>query len=158
VLLLLTLYGLRSGEIAALTLEDIDWKANKLAIRRRKAGPPFLLPLHPAVARALYEYVSQVRPRDVPYRELFITHVKPHPHPNGASVTETIRDRMMRLGLRIWPHALRHSLATHLINNDCPPEWIQVLLGHERFASTLVYAKADLAHLAEVADIDGADL
>jgi integrase/recombinase XerC len=64
----------------------------------------------------------------------------------------------VKLGLRLHPHALRHTLASHLINNDCPPEWIQVLLGHANFASTQLYAKVDMAHLREVADNDARGL
>lgn len=155
---LLTLYGLRTCEIARLTLDDVDWKEGKLAIQRRKAGPPFMLPLHPAVLRALYDYVARARPRDVPYREIFIARNVPRPHPSGASVTNGIKRRLHRLGLKWWPHAFRHSLATYLLNNDCPPEWIQILLGHVKFSSTQIYAKADRAHLAEVADTDMVDL
>jgi site-specific recombinase XerD len=41
------------------------------------------------------------------------------------------------------------------MENDCPPEWIQLLLGHVRFASTQTYAKVDRVHLREVADNEG---
>lgn len=158
VLLLLTLYGLRSCEIAHLTLDDVNWKEGTLAVQRRKAGRPFMLPLHPAVTRALYRYVAQARSRDAPFRELFLTRNTPRPHPTGCSVTNGIKRRLMRLGLKWWPHAMRHSLATCLLNNDCPPEWIQILLGHVKFSSTQIYAKADRTHLAEVADNGAADL
>jgi integrase/recombinase XerD len=158
VLLLLTLYGLRVGELAQLRLEEVHWRDQTVVIQHRKAGKDLILPLHPAVLRALGEYVDRVRPRNLPYREFFITLRRPHPFPEGSHLFDTIKHRILRLGLRFRAHALRHTLATRLINNDCPPEWIQVLLGHVRFDSTRVYSKVDLAHLREVADNDAAAL
>lgn len=155
VLLLLTLYGLRIGEIVRLKMEDVDWREERLMIRHRKAGRDLALPLHPAVARALFEYVENARPRGTPYREVFLTRKRPGPYPDGSSLGMTLRERFQRLSLDIHPHALRHTLASRLINNNCPPEWIQILLGHQDFASTQIYAKVDLAHLSEVAQVEG---
>lgn len=155
ILLVLTLYGLRVGEIARLCMEDVRWSSEQIVIRRRKAGRDLVLPLHPAVGRALLQYVETVRPRGTPYREVFITKRYPHPYRCGAFLADLLRHRLRKLGVDTHPHAFRHALATRLINNDCPPEWIQVLLGHRCFASTLVYAKVDLTHLREVADNDG---
>ncbi len=155
ILLLLTLYGLRIGEVARLCMEDVRWSSEQIVIRRRKAGRDLVLPLHPAVARALLQYVETFRPRGIPYREVFITRRFPHPYRCGALLADLLRHRLRKLGIDTHPHAFRHAFATRLINNDCPPEWIQILLGHRRFASTLVYAKVDLTHLREVADNDG---
>jgi len=159
VLLLLTLYGLRIGEIVRLRLDDIRWREEQLVIRRRKSGRDLVLPLHPAVAQTLREYLDRARPQGTAYREVFLSHWSPHPYPRGSSLGGTLRRRLRRLGIpHFRPHAFRHSLASHLINNGCPPEWIQVLLGHRSFSSTQIYAKVDLAHLREVAENDGVDL
>lgn len=155
VLLLVTLYGLRSGEVATLTLDDVAWREKTLAVRRRKAGRPMVLPLHTAVARAIFEYVENARPRGTSFREIFLSREKPRPYLRGSGLFRPLADRLAALGIRFRPHGLRHALATQLQNNDCPPEWIQVLLGHERFQSTRVYAKVDLAHLREVAQNEG---
>ena len=158
VLLLLTLYGLRIGEIVRLTMDDVSWREQKFIVRRRKGGRDLVLPLHPGVARALWEYVDRVRPRGTPFREIFLTRQRPHPYPRGSNLGMTLRSRLHKLGCEFHPHAFRHALASQLINNDCPPEWIQQLLGHTQFASTQVYAKVDLAHLKEVAESDVVEL
>lgn len=155
IFLLLTLYGLRIGEVARLCMEDVRWRCEQIVIRRRKAGRDLVLPLHPAVAHALLQHVDTSRPRGTPYREVFLTRYFPHPYRCGSLLGDVVQARLRKLGLNTHPHAFRHALATRLINNDCPPEWIQILLGHRRFASTLVYAKVDLAHLREVSDNDG---
>lgn len=158
VLLLLTVYGLRVGEVVRLAMDDVRWREQQLIIRRRKAGRDLILPLQPPVAHALLEYVEQVRPRGTPYREVFLTKRVPRPFLRGSNLAMTLRERMHKLGLKINPHALRHTLASQLINNDCPPEWIQQLLGHAQFRSTQIYTKVDMAHLREVADNDAMDV
>jgi site-specific recombinase XerD len=157
VLLLLTLYGLRIGEIVRLKMDDVSWREQKFIVRRRKAGRDLVLPLHPAVARALWEYVDRVRPRGTPYREIFLSKRAPHPYPRGSNLAMTLRGRLHKLGCDFHPHAFRHALASQLINNNCPPEWIQQLLGHAQFVSTQVYAKVDLVHLREVAENDAVE-
>jgi site-specific recombinase XerD len=154
VFLLLALYGLRIGEVARLQMDDVSWREQKLVVRHRKAGRDLILPLHPAIARALAEYVEKIRPRGTPYREIFLSKRPPHPYPRGSNLAMTLRERLLKLGLRVNPHAFRHTLASQLINNNCPPEWIQILLGHADFASTQTYAKIDLTHLREVAEND----
>lgn len=159
VLLLLTLYGLRPVEIARLKMEDVSWREEKLVLRNRKAGKDLILPLHPAVARALLEYVDRVRPRGTPHREIFLVkRPPPHPFRVGHDVVSPLQDRLATLGIQFRPYHLRHALATRLINNDCPPEWIQQLLGHASFESTRIYAKVDMTHLREVAENDAVDL
>ena len=62
VLLLLVSYGLRGREIAALTLDDIDWKRERLAVPERKAGHSTAFPLSVVVGEALIDYLRHARP------------------------------------------------------------------------------------------------
>jgi integrase len=62
ILLLLVIYGLRAREISALTLDDIDWKRERLAIPERKAGHSTAFPLSPTVGAALVDYLQHGRP------------------------------------------------------------------------------------------------
>ena len=63
-LLLLVVYGLRGREIAALTLDDIDWKRERLAIPERKAGHSTAFPLTATVGEALVAYSERWPSRD----------------------------------------------------------------------------------------------
>ncbi|MBF8287083.1 MAG: putative integrase/recombinase [Candidatus Rokubacteria bacterium] len=150
VILLLIFYGLRVGEVARLALEDVRWRAGELWIRRRKGGRDLVLPLHAAVAEALAAYIARARPRGTPHREVFLCRVGPHPYLRGSNIARGITRQLRRHGIRLRLHSLRHTLASRLINADCPPAWIQILLGHVHPDSTRAYAKVDLAHLAEV--------
>ena len=62
-LLLMATYGLRSREIAALTLDDIDWKRERLAVPARKAGHSTAFPLSQAAGEALIDYLKHGRPQ-----------------------------------------------------------------------------------------------
>jgi site-specific recombinase XerD len=157
ILLLLAHYGLRIGEIARLRLEDVNWGARRLALRRRKGGRDLALPLLAPVEHALARYILEARPRGTRYREIFLSRYLPHPYPAGSNLGMTLGWRLRKLGVSWSPHALRHTLAGGLLSADCPPERIQILLGHARFDTTRIYAKVDLAHLREVADNNGVD-
>src|SRR5258708_34606001 len=63
ILLLLVTYGLRSREIAALTLEDLDWERERLRVPERKAGHSTAYPLSPIVGEAILDYLQHGRPK-----------------------------------------------------------------------------------------------
>ena len=63
ILLMMSVYGLGSGEVIGLTLDDINWRAQTLRVVRPKTRVEFLLPLLPAVSRALVSYLRGGRPR-----------------------------------------------------------------------------------------------
>src|SRR5204863_6259545 len=73
ILLLLVTYGLRAREIAALTLDDIDWKRERLAIPERKAGHSTAFPLSTVVGEALVGYLRHGRPETSSRRVFFRT-------------------------------------------------------------------------------------
>jgi integrase len=139
-------------------MEDVRWREGRIAVVQQKTRRPLSLPLHPAVGRALTEYVERTRPRGTAHREILLTRRRSMPYPNGSSLAHTIAKRIRRLGLRTHPHAFRHAFASRLLNNGCPPVWIQTLLGHQDPSSTEIYAKVDLAKLAEAANNDAGDL
>ena len=77
ILLLLVTYGLRAREVAALTLEDIDWKRDRLHVRGRKADHSAIYPLAPIVGEAVLDYLQHGRPK-IPERALFCRAFAPH--------------------------------------------------------------------------------
>ena len=71
ILLLLVTYGLRGREVAALTLDDIDWKRERLAVPERKAGHSIAFPLAASVGDALVDYLCNGRPQTASRRVFF---------------------------------------------------------------------------------------
>lgn len=153
VLLLLTTYGLRAGEVARLKLEDIDWQREVLHIGQRKMGKDLWLPLVPQVGKAIYEYLRKGRPLST-YREVFLLLRAPRRPLSGGSVSYVVRRTLQFAGLhppRRGAHLLRHSVATRLIRRGASLKEIGDVLGHRRLESTHLYTKTAIENLREVA-------
>src|SRR5262249_17971211 len=78
ILLLLVTYGLRGREVAALTLDDIDWERERLRVPERKAGHSTAYPLSPIVGEAIVDYLRHGRPA-IPDRPVFMRAMAPAP-------------------------------------------------------------------------------
>jgi site-specific recombinase XerD len=142
VLLVLARLGLRGAEVAALTLDDVDWRAGELAVRGKGARIERLpLPGEVGVARA--GYVTGGRPRCA-CRALFVTTRAPHQQLSPAAVRQVVARACGRAGLpRLGAHRLRHTLATGLLRAGAPLAEVGQVLRHRSQLSTAVYAKVD---------------
>lgn len=151
-LLVIAVYGVRSGEVRHLRLEDIDWEREIIRIRRPKQRKSQHYPLVREVGAAILRYLREVRPKCT-LREIFITRVQPYRTLTAAGFGTMVRKRLQRLGLVLpcyGPHALRHSCATHLLAEGVSLKEIADHLGHVSLAATQMYAKVDLPALREV--------
>jgi integrase/recombinase XerD len=156
ILMLLALYGLRSGEIASLRLEDVDWEHDTLWVRRQKQRRTEQYPLTAIVGEALLRYLREVRPR-CDCRELFLTLNAPYRPLPHSSRYYIVRSRLDALGIqssRRGPHCLRHACANHLLASGFSLKQIGDHLGHRSAYATRIYAKVDLRELRQVAEID----
>jgi integrase/recombinase XerD len=156
ILLLLAVYGLRAGEVGQLQLDDIDWEHELLNIRRVKKGPVQQLPLSHTVGEAILRYLREVRPRSA-FREVFLTLRAPISPLTSATISQLVIGWWRLLDVKLehyGPHSLRHACATKLINEGVSLKEIGDQLGHRNLDTTRIYAKVDLSHLREVADIE----
>jgi len=156
ILMLLVVYGLRAGEVRSLCLEDIDWENDRFHLWRSKTRRTQILPLTATVGAAILRYLKEVRPR-TEFREIFLTLPSPFRPLTSSAVFEIVRHNWQFLGPAVrprGPHALRHACATRLLNCGLPLKEIGDLLGHHKADSTRIYAKVDLPHLRQVADVD----
>jgi site-specific recombinase XerD len=152
-LLLVATYGLRSCEVVTLTLDDIDWRAGRLCVRRPKVRAPLVLPLTPGVGCALLAYLRHGRPI-LPHREIFLRVRGPAATLKPTAVAEVFQGWVRRSGLPIpfqGPHCLRHSLALHLLRQGTPLKAIGDLLGHRRADTTCGYLQLHIDDLRDVA-------
>lgn len=161
ILLLLATYGLRSIEAIHLTLEDIDWRTNKLYIRKRKPGNSSVYPLSAAVGNAILDYLKNGRPQKG-YRPIFLSLNQPHKPYRGAGIVQTIAKKYIHLAgfdvIGIGTHIFRYSCAQRLFEDDFRLKVIGDYLGHRDLDTTRRYMKIDIKHLREVALNDGEDL
>jgi integrase/recombinase XerD len=152
-LFLIATYGLRVGEIAALTLDSIDWRRRLLRVPQRKTGTPLLLPLTDTAGAILVRYLRQARPAS-PHRELFLRGRAPAGVLERTAVTDVFQKWVRRSGLPIpfqGPHCLRHSYAVHLVRRGIALKTVGDLLGHRTAESTCGYLRLATDDLRSVA-------
>jgi integrase/recombinase XerD len=152
ILRLLTELGLRTSEVVALCLEDIDWRAGTVMLRKTKQRRERLLPLPPVAAKAIVAYLRTGRPAS-PSRRLFLCHRLPVGQPlTPERLRGAVRRAMARSGLSGGgPHQLRHSFATRLHARGASLKEVADVLGHQHFDTTARYARVNVAQLRQVA-------
>lgn len=155
-LMLLAVYGLRAGEVAALRLQDFDWEREVLNVPHSKSQRPRTYPFCRPVGDAVIRYLREVRPRSE-LREVFLILVAPFRPLTAKTLGRVVERRLHALGLtlpRYGSHALRHACATRLLAQGLSLKEIGDHLGHRSPETTRIYAKVDLAALRTVADFN----
>ena len=155
ILMLLSTYGVRAGEVVALSLDDIDWRKEVIRIRHSKTDSTSYLPLLPEVGEALLKYLQKSRPK-TPIREMFIRcHAPYRPFKDGSSLYGLVQRRLGAAGVvptgKHGPHAFRHARAVSMLRATVPVKEIGDVLGHRTADSTLVYLKLATEDLRAVA-------
>jgi site-specific recombinase XerD len=155
ILMLLSTYGVRAGEITALRLEDVDWRKDIIRIRHNKTGTISDLPLLSEVGEALLQYLQKSRPK-TSFREVFIRCCAPYAaFKAGANLNRMVRCRLKAAGVittgKHSLHAFRHARAVSMLRAMVPVKEIGDLLGHRAADSTRVYLKLATEDLRAVA-------
>jgi integrase/recombinase XerD len=155
ILLLLSTYGVRAGEITALRLDDVDWRKEIVRIRHSKTGGISYLPLLPGVGEAVLRYLQRSRPK-THFRQVFIRSKAPYrPFTGSTALHGLVGVRLEAAGVSIsgkhGPHIFRHARAVSLLRAAVPMKQIGDLLGHRSTDSTLAYLKLATEDLRAVA-------
>jgi len=152
ILLLLSTYGLRDKEIRRLRLDDIDWRAGTITLRRTKGRREDVLPLPATTGAAIAAYLQHERPKTRNHA-IFVRHVAPRDQPVGPDlVRKTIKRAYARAGLPYTrSHLLRHTMANRLLAGGSSLKEVADVLRHRSLNTTLIYAKLDSRNLVEVA-------
>lgn len=142
ILVLLARLGLRSGEVAALRLGDVDWRAGEITVRG-KARRTDRLPLLAEVGEALVAYLTNGRPHGECPQLILTLYAPPRPiHP--SSITNVVYRACRRAGLaRAGGHRLRHALATEMLRRGGDLTEIAQVLRQSDLGTTSGYAKID---------------
>lgn len=158
-MVLMALYGLRAKEVAALTLNEIDWRSETLHISKRKCGHNTRYPLSPMAGSAILAYL-RVRPK-TGSRRVFIQARSPFRPANHRVVSSRAQHHLRRADVKVYrpgSHTLRHSCAQRLLEADFSLKVIGDYLGHRVPSSTEVYTKVAIESLREVARGNGEEV
>ncbi len=149
ILLLLSRLGLRAGEVAALTLDDLDWHSGELLVAG-KGGRYDRLPLPVDLGEAIVSYLRR-RPR-IQERALFLRVTAPAGAVRTSAVSAIVRCACERAGVSsVGSHALRHTAATEMLKRGASLAEIGEVLRHREQKTTAIYAKVDRRTLRRLA-------
>jgi site-specific recombinase XerD len=150
ILILLTRLGLRAIEVAALRLDDINWRAGTLVVRG-KGRTEETLPLPSDVGAAITAYLRRGRPRR-PEREVFLRAIAPLRGLSRDGIGEVVRAASERAGLGSFgSHRLRHTAGTGMLRAGASLSEVAQVLRHRSIDTTAIYAKVDYVALRGVA-------
>lgn len=150
ILTVLARLGLRAHEVAAITLDDVDWRAGEMTIRG-KGSRLERLPLPVDVGEPLVDYLRDGRPR-CECRSLFLRARAPQTAISPAGVRSVVHHACDRAGLaRVGAHRLRHTVASEMLRSGAPLSEIGQLLRHSSLGTTAIYAKVDRDALRAIA-------
>ena len=150
ILMLLARLGLRAGEVSAMQLSDVDWRAGEILVRG-KGNRHERLPLPVDVGQALADYVRFARPRDTG-PGMFVRVNAPRGPLSSGGIGAVVHDACVRASLaRIGAHQLRHTTATGMLRAGASLAEIAEVLRHRHLQSTAIYAKVDQATLRPLA-------
>lgn len=154
IVLCLSELGLRSSDVAGLTLGGVDFRSGTLTLRRSKQCSSTVLPMTRKLTRALQAYLQHGRPA-CKSQAVFVLHRPPVGRPIAPA---TVKDIVVRLADRAklserinGAHVLRHSFACRMLRAGASLKQIADLLGHKSIDTTTVYAKVDMNALSRVA-------
>lgn len=144
--------GLRAAEVAGLSLDDVDWRAMAVRLRKTKQQRERLLPMPPQVARAVARYLKAGRPPS-PTRALFVRHRAPRGDAlKSHHVRSVVRLAFARCGIAYTgTHVLRHTWATHAHRRGLSLKVLGDILGHRCLNTTARYAHVNLDELRQAA-------
>lgn len=147
--------GLRVSELISLRPEHIDWEENFLRVTG-KGDKTRYVPLGAMAAKALKCYMTKARAlllgekRGANSQVVFLSN-------RGGKLTrerirQIIKERALQAGLseKVYPHIMRHSFATHLLENGADLRVIQDMLGHSNLATTQIYTHVEQKRLVSL--------
>lgn len=151
ILTLLARLGLRRGEVAALRLDDLDWRAGEIVIRG-KGERRERLPLPVDVGEAVAGYLRRGRPASADGRCVFVRLKAPQRALTPGGVTQVVVSASRRAGLgEITAHRLRHTAATEMLRAGATLPEVGQVLRHRRLLTTAIYARVDREALRTIA-------
>jgi integrase/recombinase XerD len=151
--MLMTLYatGVRRAELSRLKVEDIDSQRMIVHIRQGKGNRDRDVPLTPRLLKTLREYWQWMKPKTYLFPGM-VNNWRADKPLTPKCVWSAVQDAAKRAGItkRVSPHTLRHSWATHLLENGTDLRTIQMLMGHADLRATSVYLHLSRRHLQAV--------
>ena len=153
IVLLAARLGLRASDIANLQFENLIWDKSSIVLNQYKTGKRLELPILSDVGNAIIDYLRYGRPKSSE-RFVFLIAASPFHPVHRSAITGIVHSYFVKAGINITqrkhgPHALRHSLASILLEKETVLPVISEVLGHQTTASTNYYLRVDLKSMSK---------
>lgn len=132
--------GLRASECADVRLSDINWEKRMVHVRHGKGDKERYVFFNAEAEVSMKEYLKT---RSDNTDALFVSVKAPHQQIQSKALENIITKVSKRSGIHFYPHKLRHTFATEGLHSGVPLETLQLLMGHKKIETTLIYAKQD---------------
>lgn len=142
--------GLRRAELLSLTLKHIDSPRNVIRVIRGKGNKSREVPASGTLIQQLREYYREYHPKTYLFES-----TKPGIPYSASSIEKIVKSAAIKAGIKknVYPHILRHSFATHMLEKGVNLKQLQIILGHSAMKTTSIYL-----HLANFNSADLPDL
>lgn len=153
IILLAARLGLRAQDICNLSFNNLRWETNTIALLQKKTEKMVVLPMLEDIGVAIIDYLKYARPECEESNEIFLRLVPPIGKLEAPTLHSIVTQHMRTAGIKIedgkkhGPHALRHSLASVLLEANTPLPVISEVLGHTTTESTSVYLRINIDRL-----------
>jgi integrase/recombinase XerD len=133
--------GLRRSEGENLLLEDVNFKTSLLVVREGKGKKRRVIPMNKAISESLKNYVLKERKATSDTKTFFTSRIGLKM--SGNALNKILKQLLERAGIEkeISLHCLRHSIATHLLENGLSLEYVRDFLGHQHLETTQIYTR-----------------
>ncbi|MEG0259168.1 MAG: tyrosine recombinase XerC [Lysinibacillus sp.] len=151
ILELLYATGIRVSELTAISMKDVDFHYSIVRVMG-KGRKERIIPFGQYANEAMKKYMDQARPifmKNTNHQQLFVNMRGGELTPRGVRYILSEMIEKASLHTKIYPHMLRHTFATHLLNNGADLRTVQELLGHAHLSSTQVYTHVTKEHLRQ---------
>jgi len=151
IVLLASRLGMRSGDIAGITFDAVDFNSDSITFLQKKTGMPLSLPLLPEVRESILDYKKHARP-NVENNYLFIKAQAPFEKISTSIIRQKLTTYFKAAGIDVsnkkhGPHTLRSSMASSMVNGGVPYDVVRKALGHTAPQAIKHYAKVDIENL-----------
>lgn len=152
IFLLISRYGIRSSDIAALGFDNVDFNNDRISFVQQKTGNTWEAELFPEVKEALINYIQLVRPLVDGCSKIFMTLVIPHKPIDYRVINTMVGDLVKKSEVPILERhhgsrAFRSSMASNMINDNVSTEIVRRILGHGTKYAIRHYARIDIKNL-----------
>jgi len=147
--------GMRASDISKLEFENILWAGNTINFKQYKTGETVELPLPVDVGESIIDYIKYARPTSES-KTVFLEGVYPNSPISSKMVSQIANRTILKSGVNIGDrkhgsHALRHTMASFLLENMTPLPVISELLGHTSIQASMCYLRIDIESLRQCA-------